>query len=54
MKEGDLVVRFRDRITWTEAEKRYHHNMPWLAEDYLSPAEVERCGKRAEFIEAVD
>jgi hypothetical protein len=30
MKEEDLVVQSRDRSTWTEEQKRYHDNMPWL------------------------
>ena len=31
MEEDDLVVLSRDRSTWTDEQKKYHDNMPWLA-----------------------
>jgi hypothetical protein len=34
MDESDLVVRSRDRSTWTEKQKRYHDNMPWLGRKF--------------------
>jgi hypothetical protein len=34
MKEDDLVIRSRDRSTWTEEQKRYHDNMPWLGRKF--------------------
>jgi hypothetical protein len=30
MEEDDLVILSRDRSTWTEEQKKYHDNMPWL------------------------
>jgi hypothetical protein len=34
MEEDDLVVRSRDRSTWTEEQKKYHDNMPWLGRKF--------------------
>jgi hypothetical protein len=34
MDENDLVIRSRDRSTWTEEQKRYHDNMPWLGRKF--------------------
>jgi hypothetical protein len=34
MDENDLVVRSGDRSTWTEEQKKYHDNMPWLGRKF--------------------
>jgi hypothetical protein len=34
VKEDDLVIRSRDRSTWTEEQKKYHDNMPWLGRKF--------------------
>jgi hypothetical protein len=34
MEEDDLVILSRDRSTWTEEQKKYHDNMPWLGRKF--------------------
>jgi hypothetical protein len=34
MKEDDLIIRSRVRSTWTEEQKKYHDNMPWLGRKF--------------------
>jgi hypothetical protein len=34
MEDDDLVVLSRDRSTWTEEQKKYHDNMPWLGRQF--------------------
>jgi hypothetical protein len=34
MEEDDLIVRSRDRSTWTEEQKKYHDNMLWLGRKF--------------------
>jgi hypothetical protein len=34
MEEDDVVVLSRDRSTWTDEQKKYHENMPWLGRKF--------------------